>query len=140
MGISGFIRRPRRYEEYLFDDLPPDVRHRAEGLLAAFCRRHRHRLASARWLYPVLVGQARRLAVNPPTSEWGRSMLSKRGGYAVQESYRRQGRTGGKHPAHKAARISANHRRCRKMEHGEERMRQAVGLPPKSRSKVLPFT
>jgi len=44
------------------------------------------------WILPILVGQARRLAKNPPTSAWGKSMHAKRGGYAVQQNYRMEGR------------------------------------------------
>ncbi len=130
MRIDGFVRQPRRFEKDLFDDLVPVLRSKAEALLAEFCRKHRLRLASERWLYPVLIGQARRLAVNPPTSAWGRSMLSRLGGQRVQQLYREQGRTGRDHPAHKAARISANRRRSRK----EEKLRVATGLPPRTRS------
>jgi hypothetical protein len=131
MRISEFIRQPRRYKKYLFDDLSPEVRCRAEGLLAEFCRKHHLRLASERWLYPVLIGQARRLAVKPPTSEWGRMMLGKLGGKRVQQLYREQGRTGREHPAHKAARVSAARRRSSK----EEKLREATGLPPRTRSR-----
>jgi hypothetical protein len=42
--------------------------------------------------FAILVGQAKRLALNPPTSDWGRTMLAKRGGYAVQRCYRMEGR------------------------------------------------
>jgi hypothetical protein len=31
------------------------------------------------WLRAILMGQAKRLALNPPTSAWGRSMLTKTG-------------------------------------------------------------
>jgi hypothetical protein len=44
------------------------------------------------WRYAILVGQAKRLALNPPDSAWGRSMLAKRGGKAVQIDYRLAGR------------------------------------------------
>ena len=39
------------------------------------------------WRFAILVGQAKRLALNPPTSAWGQSMLAKRGGLAVQRKY-----------------------------------------------------
>jgi hypothetical protein len=44
------------------------------------------------WEMPILVGQARRLAKYPPDSSWGRFMLAKRGGKAVQQQYRREGK------------------------------------------------
>jgi hypothetical protein len=37
------------------------------------------------------VGQAKRLALNPPDPDWGRGMLATRGGLAVQEKYKREG-------------------------------------------------
>jgi len=66
-------------------------------------------------------------------------MLAKLGGYAVQQMYRQQGRTGDKHPALKAAKVSVLHRRWKKKNREEEQQRQALGLPPKTRSKVLPI-
>jgi hypothetical protein len=53
------------------------------------------------WLYAILCGQAKRLVRNPPTSAWARSMRAKRGGYAVQEQYRAEGR----HPTARATAI-----------------------------------
>ena len=44
---------------------------------------------------------AKRLALNPPTSAWGRSMLAKRGGLAVQRKYLLEGR----HPTEKATQV-----------------------------------
>lgn len=44
------------------------------------------------WRYAILVGQAKRLALNPPDSAWGHKMLAKRGGLAVQTQYRLWGR------------------------------------------------
>jgi hypothetical protein len=49
-------------------------------------------------LFAIYVGKAKYLALNPPTSEWGRLMLAKRGGKAVQRKYRLEGR----HPTEKA--------------------------------------
>jgi hypothetical protein len=92
------------------------------------------------WLRAILMGQAKRLALNPPTSEWGRSMLAKRGGYAVQQKYRDAGRIGPKHPAHRAASISANRRRWRSREQSEIHQREQLGLPPKRRWKYLPVS
>lgn len=72
-----------------FDDLPWETRQSAWNWLSKFLRRHPHR---PNWLLPILVGQARRLALNPPTPAWGRSMLARRGGYAVQRRFRAEGR------------------------------------------------
>jgi len=78
------------------------------------------------------------LALDPPTSAWGRSMLAKRGGKAVQRRYRSEGRTGNHHPAQRAARISAGRRAWRKHEKEEAERRTLLGLPPKRRTKWLP--
>jgi len=137
MRIEGFRRRRRPYRDRLYDDLPPGLRLRAQQWLDKFCKRHKRRLASERWLYPILVGQARRLARTTPEqrSQWGRRMLGRLGGLRVQRLYLYQGRTGKEHPAHKASRISATHRRWRK----DEKLREAIGLPPKTRHKYLPI-
>jgi hypothetical protein len=70
--------------------------------------------------------------------QWGRSMLARLGGLAVQKRYLLEGRTGEKHPARKAARVSAQHRRVRKEQREQEKRREAIGLPPITRHKVLP--
>ena len=133
MKIAHFARRPRRYKKHQFDDLPLEERWRAEGWLGEFCRRWKGDLPT--WRLAILAGQARRLARTSPEqrSQWGRTMLAKRGGYAVQRSYVVKGRTGAKHPAHRAARVSASRRRLRK----EERVREALGEPPKPGVKWL---
>jgi len=46
----------------------------------------------AQWRRGILTGVARRLALNPPVPDWGRRMLATRGGRAVQEKYKREGR------------------------------------------------
>ena len=56
------------------------------------------------------MGQAKRLALNPPTSEWGRCMLAKRGGYAVQRRYQYEGR----HPTAKATQVRVSRIQLRK--------------------------
>jgi hypothetical protein len=136
MRIERFVRHPRK-RNHLFDDLPPEQEREAWRFLGEFLRRHPNRPS---WLYPILIGQAKRLArtTQEERSKWGRRMLAKRGGYAVQQSYVMKGQTGEMHPGHKAARVSAGRRRWRKMEIEEARLHQAVGLPPKTRSKVLP--
>lgn len=72
-----------------FEALPYEVRQRALMLLWRFCQRWGNDLPS--WRLAILVGQAKRLALNPPDSAWGRSMLAKRGGKAAQEKYRLEG-------------------------------------------------
>jgi hypothetical protein len=57
--------------------------------LRRFCRRWGNDLPP--WRYAILVGQAKRLALNPPDSAWARRMLARRGGLAVQEKHRREG-------------------------------------------------
>lgn len=70
-----------------YTKLPPPMAYR---WMHRFCERWRGDLPG--WRLAILVGQARRLALNPPSSAWGRSMLAKRGGLAVQRKYRREGR------------------------------------------------
>jgi hypothetical protein len=76
-----------------FEGLPADVRARAHEILRRLIARRR---AQGRpfphWLLPIYVWQAKRLAQNPPTSAWGRSMQASRGGYGVQRKYAREGR------------------------------------------------
>ncbi|MGA7921965.1 MAG: hypothetical protein WCA38_20065 [Candidatus Acidiferrales bacterium] len=67
-------------------------------------------------------------------------MLAKRGGYAVQQKYRDAGRTGAKHPAHRAAAISVSRRKWRRQEQAETQRREQLGLPPKRRFKYLPVS
>jgi hypothetical protein len=129
----GFARRPLRCNKYLFDDLPPEVRWRAEGWLEGFCRRWKGNLPS--WRRALLVGRARWLALNPPTSHWGRSMLAKRGGYGAQQRFREQGRTGENHPAHKAARVSARNRRLLAQIVESEKRRETLGIPPEKETR-----
>ena len=71
------------------------------------------------WRFAILVGQAKRLALNPPTSAWGRSMHAKRGGLAVQRKYRLEGR----HPTEKATQVRL----------AKQRLKKAVDQSPESR-------
>jgi hypothetical protein len=103
MRIPSLRKHNRKNPNGYFNDLPPQARLRAWQLLAKFEARWRGNLP--RWRKAILIGQAKRLALNPPTSEWGRSMLSKRGGYAVQRKYLSEGRTGKLHPANHATRV-----------------------------------
>jgi hypothetical protein len=86
-----------------FNDLPPQARMRAWQLLGKFEAKWRGNLPQ--WRKAILISQAKRLALNPPTSEWGRSMRAKKGGYAVQRKYLTEGRTGKLHPANHATRV-----------------------------------
>lgn len=79
-------RNPQGY----FRDLPDKARHAAYQWLKHFVTRWGRNLPA--WRFAILVGQAKRLALNPPSSQWGRSMLAKRGGLAVQKKYRIEGR------------------------------------------------
>lgn len=104
-GLRKFRgRNPRGY----FEGLPWEARNRAYAWLDKFVARRKARFGDVpKWLFAIYVGQAKRLALNPPTAAWGRKMLAKRGGYAVQRQYQAEGRTGKAHPAHHAARVSA---------------------------------
>ena len=73
-----------------FRDLPFDAQQRAHQWLHKFVSRWGYDIPN--WRFAILVGQAKRLALNPPTSAWGRSMLAKRGGLAAQRKYRIDGR------------------------------------------------
>lgn len=94
-----------------FEDLPPVVRHRAWWWLGELQERRRRKgKQTPQWVFALLVGQAKRLALNPPTSAWGRSMLAKRGGLAVQEKHRRDGT----HPTDIATRVRISKRRAQR--------------------------
>lgn len=89
MRIAG-LKKYQRRDNGGFDDLPWPVRQQAWAWLWHFYKRWRGDLPQ--WRRAILQGQARRLALNPPSSEWGRSMLAKRGGRAVQRKYLYEGR------------------------------------------------
>jgi hypothetical protein len=83
-------RRPRRPQgSDPFEDMPEPFQSKARLIFARLCKRWGWNLPS--WRKAILAGRARRLATCPPDSKWGRSMRAKRGGYAVQEKYRREG-------------------------------------------------
>lgn len=91
-------RNPHGY----FQDLPADVRSRAWQWLGELLERRKAKgKQTPRWTFALLVAQAKRLALNPPTSAWGRSMAAKKGGHAVQRKYRAEGR----HPTAKATQV-----------------------------------
>jgi hypothetical protein len=139
MKISGLNNYRGRNPHGYFQDLPWEVRQQAQAWLSRFLGRHPH---CPRWLFPILVGQARRLALmsDEERSAWGRSMLAKRGGYAVQRCYGMEGRTGFAHPAHKAAITSAAQRKWRKRQRQDAEERKRLGLPAKTRVSYVPLS
>jgi len=118
-----------------FDDLPPILRCRAEAWFGQFCARWRGNLPP--WRLGILAGQARRLALmsDEERSAWGRSMLAKRGGYAVQHKYRTEGR----HPTAKATFVRVWKQKGEKRMKAEAERRRTLGLPPPARVKFGPF-
>jgi hypothetical protein len=90
MRIFALEKFRKRNRQGCFQGLPRDVQYVAYRWLDKFITRWRHDLPA--WRLAILVGQAKRLALNPPTSAWGRSMLAKRGGLAAQRNYRIDGR------------------------------------------------
>jgi hypothetical protein len=72
-----------------FLDLPPHLRDFARHHLRCLSERRQGHLPP--WRFAILVGRAKFLAIRKPDSQWGRSMLAKRGGYAVQSQYRLEG-------------------------------------------------
>ncbi|MGA7623383.1 MAG: hypothetical protein WCA91_07375 [Candidatus Acidiferrales bacterium] len=134
-GLTKYRHRPS------IDDLPEPFRSDAWQWFHRMLRKRQALGKPMRgpWLRAILMGQAKRLALNPPTSAWGRSMLAKRGGYAAQQKYRDAGRVGPKHPTHRAAAISANRRKYRAQQQLDAVERHRSGLLPKSRRKLLPI-
>jgi hypothetical protein len=106
-------RNPRGY----FQDLPRQTQYEAYWWLDRFVKRWRGDMPP--WRFAILVGQARRLALNPPTSAWGRSMHAKRGGLAVQRQYWLDGRN----PTERATQVRL----------AKQRRKKAVDQPPDSR-------
>jgi hypothetical protein len=137
LRIQGLQSYQGRNPHGYFCDLPPDAKNAAYAWLSRFLKRHPH---CPRWLFAILVGQAKRLALmsQEERSAWGRSMGAKKGGYAVQKRYQKEGRTGPNHPAHRAASVSAAQRKWRKKEREDAECRKQLGLPPKSRVTHLP--
>jgi len=133
--IKGWKRGPPRWREYLFDDLPPEVRWRAEALLGGFHRRWGRNLP--RWRNAILIEQARRLACYTveELSAWGRSMLAKRGGYAVQHRYRLEGT----HPTIRATHVRLLKQKYKKQVAEEAERRAKQGFLPRARRKLLPL-
>jgi hypothetical protein len=87
--IPGLQNYRDRKSNGTFEDLPFNLRNEAQMRLWHMCQPWGNDLPG--WRYAILVGQARRLARNPPDSVWGRTMLAKRGGLAVQKLYKWEG-------------------------------------------------
>ena len=104
-SLKGYQKRDRRGR---FEDLPLHLRVRAEAHFKRLCDRWRGRLPA--WRRAILCGQARRLAVHPPDSAWGKRMLAKRAGYARQ----RRARAMGVHPTRKATLVRVSRQRAKK--------------------------
>jgi len=129
--LDGYRHRDRAGH---FQDLQPAIRAAANRWLHRFCTRRRARgLAIEPWLFAIYCGQARRLALNPPTSAWGRSMLAKRGGLALQRKLRMEG----KHPTAHATRCRLRKLDAMKRAEAEAKERASLGLPPPARANWL---
>jgi hypothetical protein len=102
MRIDG-LRAPRKRPPPDWSDLPPDARSRAWRRFKELVARARRLGPVPPWHIGILAAQARRLGKQSAAelSSWGRSMLAKRGGYAVQDSYVLERRMR-PHPARKA--------------------------------------
>jgi hypothetical protein len=99
----------------MFGDLPCDVQLEAIRRYKLMTEKWGRDLPG--WRRAILVGQAKRWAMtsDEERSRWGRAMLAKRGGLAVQNKYRIEGRIGPKHPAHKASAKSVTRRKWNKL-------------------------
>jgi len=123
LRIPGLKKYQGRNPNGYFQDLDWQAKQRAYYWLGVFLKRWEHNLPQ--WRFAILVGQAKRLALNPPTSQWGRSMLAMRGGHGVQRRYRMEGR----HPTDIATQVHRANARMRR----EAAERKRLGLPPRSR-------
>lgn len=134
MRIHGLKKYRNRNPKGYFEDLPPVIRMAAHRWLSRFITNHKG-LVIPRWLFGILVGQAKRLAVNPPTSAWGRSMLARRGGKAVQRKYLYEGR----HPTQAATLARYWKRKAAERAKAEAERRQRLGLGKPARGAYLPL-
>jgi hypothetical protein len=93
MRIEGLKKYQAAGRGKFFVDLTVGQRACAIQWLRRFINRRRAQgLPLPPWLRAIYYGQAKRLALHPPSSDWGRSMRAKKGGYAVQIKYRCEGR------------------------------------------------
>src|ERR1700682_737151 len=131
MRVTQLDSCRRRNPNGYFDDLPLDVCISATQWLDHFCKRWAGDLPP--WRFAILVGQSKRLALHPPTSSWGRSMLAQRRGLALQRKLRLEG----KHPTAHATRCRVLKQNAKKRALAEARVRDNLGLPPPARVKYL---
>jgi hypothetical protein len=86
-GLEPY-RRPAPQGDY-FSDLPYEAQQRALRLLWKWCQKWGADLPPCR--LAILVARARRLALHPLGSAWGKSLRCRRGGLAAQKDYRLRG-------------------------------------------------
>lgn len=135
MKIQALKKHRNKNPNGYFADLSPLLRRSATNWLTRFLeQRRRNGQATPLWTFAILVGQAKRLAVNPPTSAWGRSMQAKRGGKAVQRKYRREGR----HPTQAATLARYWKRKAGQRAKAEAERRERLGLGKAARVAYLP--
>jgi hypothetical protein len=124
MRIESLKKYRGRNSTGSLEDLPPDVRFRAWQWLGELQERRKNKgKLTPQWVFALLVGQAKRLALNPPTSAWGRSMAAKKGGLAAQRKYQAEGR----HPTAKATQVRLSKRRAQKQASTRRTEEQAQG-------------
>jgi hypothetical protein len=85
-----------------------------------------------RWLYPKWTERAYKLVEDPSTPY---RLAGAAGGKACQRKMFREGRIGEKHPIHKARLKILARRRTQR----EERERERLGLPSRTRHVFLPI-
>src|SRR5258708_73239 len=136
MRIEGLRRH--RGRGVMFGDLPLPVNRWAYNRWDQLCRKlhAQGRLTTA--TRALAVATVRSALTRLRDSNWGRRMLAKLGGYAVQRKYRQEGRSGARHPAHYAAQVSAARRRQRKLKQAGELETKRLGVPV--RMKIDPLT
>jgi hypothetical protein len=126
--IPGLAKYRGRNPNGYFQDLDGPDRRSAYYWLHRFCERARRvRGGVPGWLFAIYVGQAKRLALNPPSYEWSRWMNAKKGGYAVQMMYRHEGRN--------PTEVATKEHQAK----AEARRRRKLGLPEPTRHRFLPL-
>jgi hypothetical protein len=132
--ISGLkqFRKNRAGGRY-FEDLPWPVQREARRWLWKFRQRWGRNLPV--WRFAILVGQAKRLALNPPSSGWGRKMLAKRGGKAAQRKYQFEGQ----HPTQAATQARYWKRKAAQRAKAEADERQRLGMDEAAKVAYLPL-
>jgi len=82
-------RRPAPRGNYFSDLLHYEDQQRAQQLLGKWCKKWGTDLPP--WRFAILVARARRLALLPLNSAWGKRMRCRRGGLAAQKACRLRG-------------------------------------------------